>query len=84
MLSCQEITLLVSESLDRRVPLPQRLAMRLHLLLCKFCSRYRRHLLFLRHAIRRHPDRLGGDEDPSVSLSPDARERIKRSLTREA
>ncbi len=83
MLSCKEVTQLVSESLDRPLPLGQSLAMRFHLFLCKLCTRYRRHLLFIRNAIRRHPDRLVGYEEPSSSsLSHDTRERIKRSLTR--
>ncbi len=84
MLSCKEATRLISESLDRKLPLRQRLALRLHGLFCQWCRRYRRHLRFLRDAIRRHPERLEGPEpSSSPSLNPAARERIKRSLTRE-
>lgn len=84
MLSCKEATRLVSESFDRTLPLNQRIALRVHLLLCKFCNRYRKHLLLIREAIRRHPDRVESHEEPpSPSLSPEARERIKRSLTPE-
>lgn len=84
MLSCKQTTRLVSESLDRSFPLRQRIAVRLHLLFCKLCNRYRRHLLFIRDALRHHPERLEGHEEPqSPSLSPEARERIKHSLTQE-
>ena len=84
MLSCKEATRLVSDSLDRKLQLRVLLLLRIHLLLCKFCTRYRKHLLFIREAIRRHPDRVERLEEPSSpSLSPEARERIKRSLTPE-
>lgn len=84
MLSCKEITHLVSESLDRPLPFRQRLAIRLHVLLCKLCNRYRRHLLFIRDTVRRHPERLEYPDSPCPPpLSPEARERIKQSLTRE-
>ena len=83
MLSCKEITRLVSESLDRPLPLRQRVAVRLHILFCKLCDRYRRHLFFIRDALRRHPERLEGHEGPSSRLlSPEARERIKHRLSR--
>ncbi len=92
MLSCKEISHLVSESLDRKLPFHQRLQVRLHLLMCQFCSRFRKQLLFLRDAARHYllageeteppplylPPRLGGDTEGG--LSPDARARIKRSL----
>lgn len=83
-MTCKEITKLVSESLDRPLPIRQRLAIRLHVLLCKLCDRYRQHLFIIRDAVRRHPDRLEGHESPSPpSLSPEARERIKDSLRRD-
>jgi len=83
MLSCKEATRLVSDSLDRKLPFRLLLPLRIHLLLCKFCNRYRKHLLFIREAFLRHPDRVEGHESsPPPSLHPEARERIKRSLTR--
>jgi len=88
MLSCKEVTRLVSESLDRQLPLRQRLAVRMHLLLCKACTRYRRQLLFIKKVvplIKKVVPHFPVDiEEPSSSsapsLPPEARERIKRSL----
>ena len=82
MLSCKEITRLVSESLDRSLPFRQRIAVWWHLRLCQLCNRFRRQLLFLRAAVRRHPERLEYPDSPCPPpLSPEARERIKRALT---
>lgn len=81
MISCKEATRLVSESLDRRLPLDQRIGLRLHLLLCRFCSRYRRQLLFVRDAVKRCVDQAEGTGFlANLSLSEEARQEIKRSL----
>lgn len=81
MLSCQEVSRLVSESLDRKLPWHQRLAVRVHLLMCRFCSRFRKQMLFLRDAVRHHRTTIEeADAAPGPALSPEARERIKRLL----
>ncbi len=81
MLSCKEVSQLVSESLDRKLSWQQRLAVRVHLLMCRFCSRFRRQMLFLREAVHHQPTAI--EEADAVSgpaLSTEARERIKRLL----
>jgi predicted anti-sigma-YlaC factor YlaD len=81
MLSCEEVTRLLSDSMDRRLPLRQQVAVRMHLFMCKLCSRYRRQLLFLREAMRRYAEDLEqGKLVPPVSLSEEARERMKSTL----
>ena len=79
MLNCKEVTRLVSESLDRKLPFHQRLGIRMHLLMCKLCSRYERQLMFLRKASRAHKMH---DEniEPYTPLSPEAQIRIKKIL----
>jgi hypothetical protein len=82
MLSCKDVTKLVSESMDRTLPLGKRAGVRLHLLICRFCERYRRQLLLLREAARHLVLTEERPRDPFPrSLSPEARERIRRSLT---
>ncbi|MCI0640841.1 MAG: hypothetical protein L0Y72_25745 [Gemmataceae bacterium] len=81
MLSCQEASYLVSESLDRKLRLWQRIKVRLHLLMCRLCSRFRKQTLFLRDAARYYL--MGAEESETavdIGLSPEARDRIKRSL----
>ena len=79
MFNCKEVSRMVSESMDRKLPVLQRTGIRIHLLMCKFCSRYRRQLLSLRETIRLHTDQLERDY-PHTMLSPEARDRIKLSL----
>lgn len=80
-LPCDEVARLVSESLDRPLPLPERAALRLHLVYCVACRRYRRQALFLRRVF----DRLTPWSDHAATvglppLPPEVRERIKRAL----
>jgi Putative zinc-finger len=56
-LSCKEATRLVSEGLDRRLGFAERIALRLHLLLCDGCSRFKSQLLLLRRVLARLADR---------------------------
>ena len=76
--SCREAARLQSEALDRLLTWRQKLGLRLHLLLCKWCRRYGRQLLFLRDAARRR------DSHDSVlepqKLKPEAINRMKNRL----
>lgn len=82
MLSCKEVSRLVSDSLDHKLSLWSRLQVRLHLMMCSFCSHFRRQVLFLRSAVRDYPTLDEVTKIPaSDGLSPDARERIKQRLT---
>lgn len=81
MLSCKEVTQLVSESLDRKLPLRQRLGVRMHLFFCKACAHFQEQMLFLRQALRRYAARAH-DSEPysSASLPPEVRDRVKKLL----
>lgn len=84
MLSCKEVTQLVSESLDRDLRVYQRMSMRMHLLMCKFCSRYRKQLFILHDALRLHCEHDKELDAHGSCLSPEARERIRKSLDLES
>ncbi|MBI2313110.1 MAG: zf-HC2 domain-containing protein [Betaproteobacteria bacterium] len=53
MLSCKEVTHLVSESLDRKLSISERFRMQLHFRICAYCRNFRRQMTFLRQACRR-------------------------------
>ena len=78
MLTCKEATQLISESLDHKLSFRQQVAVRIHLLMCKFCARYRKQLLMLRD-LAEHPFYLE-EMETHVTLPQEARERIQRSL----
>lgn len=76
--NCREATRLQSEALDRPLGLGQRIGLRIHLVLCKWCRRYGKQIGFLRSAAHRHEEHESSL--PPQSLRPEARERIKRRL----
>ena len=84
MLSCKEVTELVSQSFDAEISARARLGIRFHLLLCRACQRYKQQIQILHQALRR----LAGlaEDDTSregETLSPESREKIKRALRHE-
>ena len=79
MFSCKDISVKVSESMDRTLPFHHRIMIRIHLLMCKYCSRLKDQLIILRLAAR--IEDLPTDEtDRSPGLTEDASERIKKAL----
>jgi predicted anti-sigma-YlaC factor YlaD len=52
MLSCKEVTRLVSQGLDRRLPFGRRVALRVHLAICDGCTNFSKQMAFLRKAMR--------------------------------
>jgi hypothetical protein len=79
MTDCRQVTRMVSKSLDRRLPFYQRVWVWLHLLMCKYCLRFRDQLKLLRRAslVTDAPEEQAGFE---IRLPKKARERIKHTL----
>ena len=50
MLTCKQSAELVSQALDRRLGVGERLKLRLHLVFCAGCRNARQHLGFIREA----------------------------------
>ena len=82
MPTCRQVTRRQSDALDRRLSLPKRFGLRLHLLLCGWCRRYGKQIRFLRQAAHEHPDEL--NEATPRRLSSEARERLKRTVRNES
>jgi hypothetical protein len=75
---CHDITRLISQSLERPLPLRTRIAMRVHYLICVWCERYRDQLGFLGKALKSCPEI--GVEKMRGGLSPAARAKLKTAL----
>jgi len=69
----------MSQSLDRRLNLIESLKLKLHLMICAWCTRYLRQINLITVALDLRVEEC---ELPTVELSPEARERIRRSLTK--
>ena len=75
---CREAVRLQSEQMDHPLEWWQRLGLKIHLLLCKWCRRYGRQIRFLRTASQSPP------EEPSAGaaqrMPPAVRERLAERL----
>ena len=56
MLSCREVTRLVSQGLDRDLSLGERTMLRFHFAICEGCRNVNRQLAFVRQAVRQLPE----------------------------
>lgn len=64
MLSCKEASRLVSEGLDRKLAMRERVTLRFHLMMCSGCTRVEKQLKFLRRAIAAMPGPEPASEEP--------------------
>ncbi len=79
MLSCKQISQLVSDSFERELGFWERAQLKLHVLMCKMCAGHKRDLEQLREMIK---SKLNSDVDAEGSerLAPEARERIRKVI----
>jgi predicted anti-sigma-YlaC factor YlaD len=54
MLSCKEVTHLLSESQDRKLTLSEKMRLEMHLAMCKGCKNFKGQMNFLRQACERY------------------------------
>jgi hypothetical protein len=76
--NCAEMSRLASQSFEKPLPLGTRFKMRLHYVICVWCSRYRKHLSFLRAAAPELHEHLG--LPAAGGLSVQAKQRIVQRL----
>jgi predicted anti-sigma-YlaC factor YlaD len=57
MLDCRQATKLMSQRMDRKLGLAERMGLKLHLMMCGGCRNFGRQMHFLRESLRRLPGR---------------------------
>ena len=79
MFRCKDVSQKVSMAMDMPLPLHQRVAIRIHLMMCRYCARFYRQLQMLRK-LSTHPHSDLPQVGPTEILSEDAKRRIKDLL----
>ena len=77
MPSCKETARLVSESMDRKLPLWQRIILKMHLMMCTYCARFKQQLQILRRASRFDDET---ETAASTRMPEEMRQKIKSTL----
>jgi len=54
MLSCKEVSHLLSESQDRKLNLSEKMHLEMHLAICRGCRNFKEQMNFLREACQRY------------------------------
>ncbi|MBF0122106.1 MAG: hypothetical protein HQL21_01695 [Candidatus Omnitrophica bacterium] len=83
--SCKQAARLVSISVERNLSIREFLSMRIHLWMCKTCTRYRNQMKALRNIFLHHEEVL--DNVPASveeCLDQQAKEKIKAKLLKKA
>ncbi|MBI5672889.1 MAG: zf-HC2 domain-containing protein [Nitrospirae bacterium] len=79
--TCQEMSRLLSDTMDRRLPWHVRTRIRIHLQMCEVCKSYHHQLRLLRSLLLRNPAQHSERESTlQPGLSVKAKERIRRAL----
>lgn len=78
--TCQHTVETISQSMERRLTLAERVKLRLHLWICVWCQWYLEHLQLIRTASRTQAEQAP-DVMTGATLSDEARDRIRRRLT---
>jgi hypothetical protein len=81
MFRCRDVSEKISQSLDGSLPIHYRLAIRFHLLMCRYCTQFRRQLIMLRKASQQIESNHPGDAETG-KLSEETKSRIKENLSR--
>lgn len=78
MLDCKQTSQLISQSLDRSLTLRERFALRLHLLVCKYCKQFSQHLQTIRVALKQMTSSI--ESNDSIEMPSAAKSRILQSI----
>ncbi|MBE0468616.1 MAG: zf-HC2 domain-containing protein [Methyloprofundus sp.] len=79
MYKCKEIIELISHNMEESLPWRTRMEMKLHLLVCKTCSRYAKQLQFMNKALSSLGEH-GLAHTENCQLSNDAKQRIAKKI----
>jgi len=74
MLSCKQASQLTSQSLDRSLTLHERIALKLHLIICKYCKRFSQQVQTLRNAMRTMVDSI--ENNDTIEMPSATKKRI--------
>ena len=80
--NCKEASQLASDAQERPLSLSEKIGVYIHLLICKPCSNYNKHLKFMRKAIISAKEKVL--MKPDMGLSDSARDRIRQQLNQKA
>lgn len=83
MPTCEDVTQLVSYSMDQEIPVSDRIRIRVHLWFCRWCSMFQEQLRFIRNLTREgaaRPEHV--DSGIAGRLKPEAKAKLQAAIHR--
>ena len=78
MLSCKDASQIISQSLDRQLTTRERFALKLHLLICRYCKRFSQQIQAIRVALKQAINAV--ENDDSIKMSSETKKRLLQSI----
>lgn len=78
MMNCKQASQLISRGLDESLSKRERFALKFHLFLCKYCSRFSQQLSALHVAINNIGKNI--EDDTNITLPKETKKRIMDSI----
>ena len=78
MLDCKQTSQLISQSLDRSLTLRERLSLKLHLFICKYCKQFSQHMQTIRVALKQMTSSI--ESNDGIAMPSAAKSRILQSI----
>ena len=78
MLNCKQSSQLISQSLDRKLTIKERFALKFHLLICRYCKRFSQQLKSLSVMLKGMTADV--ENDTTIKMSSSSKKRIAESI----
>ena len=78
MLSCKNASQIISQSLDRPLTMRERFALKLHLLICKYCKQFSQQLHAIRVALKLASSAI--ENDDTIKMPSETKNRLMQSI----
>lgn len=82
MINCKQASQLISRGLDTTLSKRERFALKIHLLMCKYCSRFRQQLIAINVTISKLGKQI--EDDSNIQLPEETKARIVKALESDA
>ena len=78
MLICKDASQIISQSLDRQLTMWERFALKLHLLICKYCKQFSQQIVAIRVALKSSSSAI--ENDGSIKMPSETKRRLLQSI----
>ena len=66
--TCKQVAALVVAREDRTLPLPERIALRIHMTMCDACPKFERQILTMHNSLQRWRNYIDSDTSPESRI----------------